>query len=90
MKNTQSRISSFELRQRAVWLLLFVAALFTIAAFVKAPFARAQQTASMTTSSGGAAKAAAKLTYPEAKRVEQVDNYFGTDGDRIATNTKLS
>ena len=80
MKNNQSLISKFSLRSRVTLATLFIVTLFAIA-LVKSPFVgaqngQAQSGPSMTKSSAGVA--ASKLSYPAAKKVEQVDNYFGT------------
>ncbi|HKG97712.1 MAG TPA: hypothetical protein VKA97_07855, partial [Pyrinomonadaceae bacterium] len=66
-------------RRRSLFAFLFMAAILAVAAI--APFIDRTRAQSMTAPSAGAATRSSsdsKITYPETKKVEQVDDYFGT------------
>src|SRR5215216_3853448 len=67
-------------RRRSLFAFLFVAAILAVAAI--APFidrTRAQSVASPGNSAAATRSSSdSKITYPETKKVEQVDDYFGT------------
>jgi prolyl oligopeptidase len=83
MKKIEFRVSRSDFGKGTIALTLFIAVAFA-AAIALAPLTLAQgqhsdTSPSMAANESSAAKTAAtKLTYPEAKKVEQVDNYFGT------------
>ena len=78
-----SQFSDISFQRRLLPLALLIVALIGVASIALAPFVGAQngqQPAAPATNSSAADTSAppTKLTYPEAKKVDQVDDYFGT------------
>src|SRR2546425_8484146 len=89
MRRISSQFSDISFQRRLLPLALLIVALIGVASIALAPFVGAQsgqQPAAPATNSSAADTSApargtiapTKLTYPEAKKVDQVDDYFGT------------
>lgn len=78
MERNSSQLSAVSCRRRRLPIAFLIVALFGGASIAVAPWAGAASGAGSSTSAEKSADTPAKLAYPLAKKVEQVDDYFGT------------